>query len=75
MVRKGKTPVLLAEEARALLDSIDTSTLVGLRDRAMIAVMLYSFARISAVVRMTVADYYTQGKRSFFSITGKRGQT
>ena len=36
MVRRGKTPVLSAEEARKLLDSIETTTLIGLRDRALI---------------------------------------
>jgi site-specific recombinase XerD len=39
VVKRGKTPVLTAEQARQLLDSIDVSTLVGLRDRALIAVM------------------------------------
>ncbi len=37
VVKKGKTPVLEADEARALLDSIDVSTPIGLRDRALIA--------------------------------------
>jgi integrase len=58
VVRRGKTPVLTAEEARQLLDSIDTTTLVGLRDRAVIGVMTYAFARIGAVVAMRVEDYY-----------------
>jgi hypothetical protein len=44
VVRGGKTPVLSAEEARKLLDSIETTTLIGLRDRALIGVMVYSFA-------------------------------
>ena len=44
VVRKGKTPVLTAEETRQLLDAIDTRTIVGLRDRALIGVMVYSFA-------------------------------
>src|SRR6266446_3977409 len=52
VVKRGKTPVLTEEQARHLLDSIDTSTLVGLRDRALIGVMTYSFARISVVVAM-----------------------
>lgn len=47
-VKKGKTPVLTAEEARALLESIDTSSVVGLRDRALIALMTYTFARVGA---------------------------
>jgi site-specific recombinase XerD len=46
----GKTTVLDAEQARLLLDSIDTSTVVGLRDRALISVMTFAFARIGAVV-------------------------
>ena len=63
VVRTGKTPVLQPAEARLLLDTIDTSTLRGLRDRALLAVMVYSFARVSAVVGMRVEDYYQQGKR------------
>ena len=51
VVRRGKTPVLLAEEARKLLDSIETTTLIGIRDRALIGVMVYSFARVGAAVR------------------------
>jgi site-specific recombinase XerC len=55
--------VLSREEARELLDSIYTSTLVGLRDRALISVMTFAFARIGAVVAMHVEDYYPKGKR------------
>jgi site-specific recombinase XerD len=57
MVKRGKTPVLASDEARTLLDSIDVSTLKGLRDRALISVMVYTFARISAVLGMKVKDY------------------
>ncbi|MCP5119415.1 MAG: site-specific integrase, partial [bacterium] len=48
-VNKGKTSVLSAEEMRALLDSIDTTKLIGLRDRALIGFMGYTFARVGAV--------------------------
>ncbi len=74
VVKTGKTPVLTAEETRELLDTIDTGTLVGLRDRALIGLMVYSFARVSAAVAMTIADYYTQGKRSFFRLHEKGGK-
>ena len=74
VVRKGKTPVLTAEEARQLLDSIDTSHVVGLRDRALIAVMVYSFARVSAVVGMKVEDYYGNGKRWWLRLHEKGGK-
>ncbi|HEX3861809.1 MAG TPA: tyrosine-type recombinase/integrase [Stellaceae bacterium] len=63
VVRRGKTPVLNEEQARRLIDSIDTATLVGLRDHALIGVMTYAFARIGAVVAMRVDDYYPNGKR------------
>ena len=74
VVKRGKTPVLTAEEARGLLDGIDLSTLAGLRDRALIGVLVFSFARITAAVSMRVADYYTQGRRSFFRLHEKGGR-
>jgi site-specific recombinase XerD len=63
VVKRGKTPFLTAEQTRRLLDSIDVSTVVGLRDRALIAVMTYALARVGAVVSMRVEDYYPQSKR------------
>jgi hypothetical protein len=63
VVRHRGTPVLTAEEAGQLLYSIDTMTLVGLRDRALIGVMTFAFARIGAVVAMRVEDYYPEGMR------------
>ena len=74
VVRTGKTPVLQPAEARQLLDTIDTSTLRGLRDRALLAVMVYSFARVSAVVGMRVGDYYQQGKRWWLRLQEKGGK-
>ena len=74
VVKTGKTPVLSAKETRALLDGIDVSTLAGLRDRALLGVLVYSFARVSAAVSLRVADYYTQGPRSFFRLHEKGGR-
>jgi len=73
-VKKGKTPVLTADEARELLDSIaiarnttrdgsaetDEPALIGLRDRALIGAMVYTVARINAVRQMKVRDYFVQ---------------
>jgi integrase/recombinase XerD len=56
VVKRGKTPILSPEEARQLFENIPTDTLVGLRDRALIGVLIYSFARISAALSMRVAD-------------------
>ncbi len=74
VVTRGKTPVLSAEQARKLLDSIDTSTFIGLRDRAIIGVMVFSFARVGAVVAMTIDDYYQDGKRCWFRLHEKGGK-
>ena len=64
----------MAEEARELLDSIDTTTVVGLRDRALISLMTFSFARISAVTAMRVEDYYPEGKRWWVRLHEKGGK-
>lgn len=74
VVKTGKTTVLNAEQARKLLDSIDTSTVVGLRDRALISVMTFAFARIGAVVAMRVEDYYPKGKRWWVRLHEKGGK-
>lgn len=73
-VKKGKTPVLDASEARALLDSIDVTTPVGLRDRALIALMVYSFARIGAALAMKVEDAYVQNRRLWVRLHEKGGK-
>ena len=74
IVKTGKTPVLQPDEARELLASIDSAILADLRDRALLAVMVYSFARVSAVVRMDVEDYYQQGKRWWLRLHEKGGK-
>lgn len=73
-VKKGKTPVLSAEEARTLLDSIDTSTTIGLRDRALIGLMVYTFARVGAAIKMRVEDVYIQGRRTWVRLHEKGGK-
>jgi len=87
VVRKGKTPVLTAEEARALLDSIPTvkvvkkggvettvPDLLGLRDRAIIGTMTYSFARVGAVVGMKISDYFVQERKRLIRLHEKGGK-
>jgi integrase/recombinase XerD len=74
IVKKGKTPVLNAEAARQLLDAIGGGDLVRLRDRALISVCLYSFARIEAALGMDVGDYYPNGKRWWFRLREKGGK-
>ncbi|KVW61707.1 integrase [Burkholderia ubonensis] len=72
--RTGATPVLDRTEARQLLDSIDVSTPIGLRDRALIALMVFSFARIGAALAMRVEDVYVQNRRLWVRLREKRGK-
>jgi site-specific recombinase XerD len=90
IVRHGKTPVLEAAEARTLLNSIkvvkttiqpdgtetDTAetSLIGLRDRALIALMVFSLARVGAALGMKVEDVYTQNRRLWVRLREKGGK-
>jgi site-specific recombinase XerD len=73
-VRRGKTPVLEPSEARVLLDAIDVSTIAGLRDRALIGLMVYSFARIGAALGMKIEDVYVQQRRLWVRLHEKGGK-
>ena len=74
VVTCGQTTVLDPSEARELLESIDTSKHAGLRHRALIALMVYSFARIGAALGMTVEDVYTQNRRLWVRLREKGGK-
>ena len=74
VVTKGAPPVLSPAEARRLLEATDTGTLAGLRDRALLSVMLYSFARVSAVVAMRRQDYFRQGSCGWLRLHEKGGK-
>jgi len=74
VVKRGKTPVLTADQARLLLDSIKTDSIVGLRDRAIIGVMVYTFGRVSAMVHMRTDDYFQNGKRWWIRLHEKGGK-
>jgi site-specific recombinase XerD len=73
-VTAGKTPVLAPEEARALIDGIEVTTVVGLRDRALIGLMVFSFARGGAALGMKVEDVYTQNRRLWVRLCEKAGK-
>ncbi|EAS48293.1 integrase/recombinase [Aurantimonas manganoxydans SI85-9A1] len=73
-VRRGKTPVLDPTEARQLLDAIDVTTPAGLRDRALIGLMIYSFVRVGAALGMKVEDVYVQNRRLWVRLNEKGGK-
>ena len=58
-------------EVQLLFDLIDTSAVGGLRDRALLGAMIYSFARVSAVVNIDVDDDYQQSKRRWLRLREK----
>jgi site-specific recombinase XerC len=73
-VKRGKTPVLDLSEARGLLDAIDVTTPIGFRDRALIGLMVYSFAHIGAALSMKVEDVYVQNRRLLVRLHEKGGK-
>ena len=74
VVKRGETPVLSAAEARQLLDSIESDTLIGLRDRALIGTMVYSFARVGAAVTMKVGDFFEHRQQRWLRLHEKGGK-
>lgn len=73
-ILKGTTPILSASEARQLLDSIDTRDLIGLRDRALIGMMVFSFSRIGAALKMRVSDVRIKDGRHWIRLQEKGGR-
>lgn len=75
VIVEGKTPEITVEQARRLLAVIDTSHGVGLRDRAIIATLIYTAARIGAVARLRRGDFYDAGDQHCFRFTEKGGKS
>ena len=71
---EGKTPAFDTDQVQKVLDKIDTSNEVGLRDRALLGTLAYTFARIGAVVNLKVEDYFQTGKRSMIRFREKGGK-
>ena len=71
---RGKTPVLTGDEMLQLLHSIDTGPLIGLRDRALIGAMAYSFARVGAVISLKVENVFHQKRRLWLRLHEKGGK-
>ena len=74
-VVEGKTPEIGTEQARDLLKSIDTSNLVGLRDRAILAVLIYTAARVGAVAKLTLKSLRHDGTQYALRFSEKGGKS
>ena len=73
-IGKLKASRFTAEEARALLDSVDTSLHTDLRDRALIAMTMYNIVRVEAAVKMRIKDVDTQGRRTWIRLQATDGK-
>jgi site-specific recombinase XerD len=74
-VVEGKTPEITVPQARHLLSSISTHHVVGLRDRAIISVLIYTAARVGAVARLQRQHFYEAGDQFCLRFTEKGGKS
>jgi len=73
-MRKGTTPVIEGSDVRKILASIETTTVKGLRDKALIATMAYSFARIGAVLKLDTNCVFSVSRRLWIRLFEKGGR-
>jgi len=74
-VVEGKTPEITIKQARTLLASIDTETVVGFRDKAIISILVYTASRIGAVATLKVKDLYDVGDQYCLHFIDKGGKS
>jgi len=74
-VVEGKTPQIGPEQVRTLLKSIDVSNPVGLRDRAILAVLVYTAARVGAVAKLTLKSFKHDGTQYSLRFSEKGGKS
>jgi integrase/recombinase XerD len=74
-VVEGKTPEISIDQARQLLASLDTSHVVGLRDRAILAILVYTASRAGAVAKLHVGDFYNTGQQWMLHLSEKGGKS
>lgn len=71
---EGKTPEIPVVQARRLLQSIDTTRQIGLRDRAILGILIYTAARVGAVARLRRCDFYDLGDQHSLRFHEKNGK-
>lgn len=70
----GKTPAADPEQARRLLQVIDTGNIVGLRDRAIVATLMYTACRVGAIAKLQRKHFYTDGRQWYLHLDEKGGK-
>jgi len=71
-VREGKTPAITERQSRQLMQAIDISTRIGLRDRAILAILMWTGVRAGSVARLRLADYFESGEQMVLRFDEKR---
>jgi site-specific recombinase XerD len=74
-VIEGKTPEISVRHCRRLMVSINTNSVVGLRDKAIIGILIYTAARVGAVAKLRRHDFYDTGDQYSFRFTEKGGKS
>lgn len=74
-VLEGKTPEITVKQARTLLKSLDTTDIVGLRDKCIIAILIYTAARVGAVAKLKCKDFYDTGEQHCLRFHDKGGKS
>jgi site-specific recombinase XerD len=74
-VVEGKTPEITVEQARALLASVDTASVIGLRDKAILATLAYTTCRAGAVAKLRVGDFQFDGVQFVLRFQEKGGKS
>ena len=74
-VEEGKTPELPPKDVRQLFASIDETTVVGLRDRAILAVMAATGCRVGAVAKLRIGSFSYQGGQWHLRLSEKNAKT
>lgn len=74
-VVEGKTPEITVKQARLLLQSIDTTNSIGLRDKSIISILIYTAARIGAVSQLRIRDLYDSGDQYCLHFVDKGGKS
>ncbi len=74
-VIEGKTPEISLQQATRLMQSIDTSGIIGLRDRAVIAVLVFTAARAGAVAKLRLKHFTDDGTQYLLRFDEKGGKS
>jgi site-specific recombinase XerD len=71
---EGRTPEISVEQCRRLMGALQGHSLVERRDRAVIAVLIYTAARAGAVAKLRLKDFVYDGEQFTLRFAEKGGK-